>query len=54
VLAMQFCRTFDGACHDVFATATFALESRQELLYDIMHLNGNHGKIPNEFVQELV
>jgi hypothetical protein len=54
VLAVQFCRTFDGACHGVTASALHASKIRQELMYDIMHLNENSGNVPKQFIQELV
>ncbi|KAL6591453.1 hypothetical protein ACP70R_049956 [Stipagrostis hirtigluma subsp. patula] len=54
VLALQFCRTFDGVTYnESVKTHTGVPYDRPELLYDILHIKQNKGSLPPQFVQEI-
>ncbi|KAL6623160.1 hypothetical protein ACP70R_033039 [Stipagrostis hirtigluma subsp. patula] len=55
VMALQFCRNFDGICFKDLATHNSATTNdRVELLYDLMHLRPNRGVLPPEFVESIL
>ncbi|RLN04798.1 hypothetical protein C2845_PM13G12440 [Panicum miliaceum] len=52
VLALQFAKTFDGVRHETDGNEEDGLTRiRQELLYDVLHIKGNRGALPAQFVQ---
>ncbi|KAL6619275.1 hypothetical protein ACP70R_034414 [Stipagrostis hirtigluma subsp. patula] len=54
VLALEFCRTFDGISHSASPKeASSSTDYRAELLYDVLHLKDNkaRGDLPQEFVE---
>ncbi|KAL6896943.1 hypothetical protein ACP4OV_007515 [Aristida adscensionis] len=55
IMALQFCRTFDGVSYSESGTDQGAPErDRAELLYDLLHVKNNRGSLPPEFIQHVI